>query len=96
MENDFAEDNYLKLHVKKVFKTRYDFELFSETIVDINEYEKLKASLKLTCQCKIGEFQINNVSLDFSSFRYHDINGLLGLDILIKGGYIVDTTKVNC
>ncbi|MFX0561170.1 hypothetical protein TEPIDINF_002637 [Tepidibacillus infernus] len=55
MENDFAEDNYLKLHVKKVFKTRYDFELFSETIVDINEYEKLKASLKLMSQLVQGE-----------------------------------------
>lgn len=28
--------------------------------------------------------------MDFTGYIYDDINGLLGLDILIKGGFIID------
>lgn len=42
------------------------------------------AFVKSVDSIKIGELQINNISLDFSSFKYNEINGLLGLDILLK------------
>lgn len=38
----------------------------------------------------IGNYKIKDCKLDFTSFPYEDINGLLGLDILVNGGYIVD------
>lgn len=39
---------------------------------------------------QVGDFIIKDIPLDFTSFRYHNINGLLGLDILIKGEFHID------
>ncbi|WP_242832374.1 hypothetical protein [Desulfosporosinus orientis] len=44
---------------------------------------------------KIGEYCINNCSLDFTSYIYEDINGLLGLDMLLNAGFIIDLEKLN-
>ncbi len=38
----------------------------------------------------IGNHKLKDYKLDFTSFQYEDINGLLGLDILVNGGYIID------
>ncbi len=40
-----------------------------------------------------GEYTLRNIQLDFTSFRYHSINGLLGLDILINGKFNIDLDK---
>ncbi|WP_088104837.1 hypothetical protein [Halalkalibacter urbisdiaboli] len=39
---------------------------------------------------QIGEFTAKEVELDFNNFGYDDINGLLGLDLVMKAGYIID------
>ncbi|WP_342415014.1 retropepsin-like aspartic protease [Paenibacillus sp. FSL R10-2782] len=39
---------------------------------------------------QVGEYILRDTPIDFTSFRYHNINGLLGLDILIKGKFNVD------
>lgn len=39
---------------------------------------------------EIGDYIIKDVELDFTSFKYHNINGLLGLDILLKGKFNID------
>lgn len=56
---------------------------------------KEHAFIKNIDSVKIGEFKINNISLDFSSFKYHEINGLLGLDILLKVGFILDLNELT-
>ena len=48
------------------------------------------AFVKTIDEVKIDDFQLNNISIDFTVFPYEDINGLLGLDILIEGGFIID------
>jgi predicted aspartyl protease len=44
---------------------------------------------------QIGEFTAKEVELDFNDFGYDDINGLLGLDLLMKAGYIIDLSKLQ-
>ncbi|AZH30486.1 aspartyl protease family protein [Paenibacillus sp. M-152] len=39
---------------------------------------------------QVGDFILRDVLIDFTSFKYHNINGLLGLDILVKGKFNVD------
>ncbi len=41
-------------------------------------------------EIKIRNHSLKDFKIDFTSFQYEDINGLLGLDILINGGYILD------
>ncbi|MFD3272876.1 retropepsin-like aspartic protease [Paenibacillus dendritiformis] len=43
----------------------------------------------------IGDYTLRNVSLDFTSFKYHNINGLLGLDILLNGKFHIDLDKLE-
>ena len=38
---------------------------------------------------------IENSNIDFSSFKYDDINGLLGLDLLMYTGMIIDLKNVK-
>lgn len=38
---------------------------------------------------------IKDVDLDFTSFKYHNINGLLGLDILLKGKFNIDLLNLE-
>ncbi|MET3846486.1 MULTISPECIES: retropepsin-like aspartic protease [unclassified Paenibacillus] len=44
---------------------------------------------------QVGEYTLRNIQLDFTSFRYHTINGLLGLDILINGKFNIDLDKLE-
>ncbi len=41
-------------------------------------------------EISIGNYRLKDYKLDFISFQYEDINGLLGLDILVNGGYVID------
>ena len=56
---------------------------------------KEHAFVKKVDSIKIEELQLNNISLDFSSFKYNEINGLLGLDILLKKGFIIDLDELT-
>ncbi len=51
---------------------------------------KEHAFVKTIDKVQVGEFCLDNCSLDFTSFLYEDINGLLGLDILLNAGFIID------
>ena len=51
--------------------------------------------VKKVDKVKVGEYCINNCSLDFTSYIYEDINGLLGLDMLLNAGFIIDLEKLN-
>ncbi|WP_145320164.1 retropepsin-like aspartic protease [Paenibacillus xylanexedens] len=42
---------------------------------------------------QVGDFVLKDIPIDFTSFKYHNINGLLGLDILIEGKFNVDLEK---
>jgi len=48
------------------------------------------AFIKSISFLRIGEYVKNDVNIDFTSFPYEDINGLLGLDILLDGKFHID------
>ncbi|MDQ2087959.1 retropepsin-like aspartic protease [Herbivorax sp. ANBcel31] len=56
---------------------------------------KEHAFVKIIDKIKLGEFSLDNCSLDFTSFQYDDINGLLGLDLLLEAGFIIDLSKLR-
>ena len=39
---------------------------------------------------EIGNYGLSEVEIDFTAFKYHSINGLLGLDILLGGQFNID------
>lgn len=41
-------------------------------------------------EIQVGDFILKDVYIDFTSFKYHNINGLLGLDILTEGEFAID------
>ena len=51
---------------------------------------KEPAFIKQIDKIMLGDYVQENVSLDFSRIDYDDINGLLGLDLLMEGGFIID------
>lgn len=51
---------------------------------------KEHAFIKKVDQVIIDSYSIKNISLDFTGFQYDGINGLLGLDILLQAGFIID------
>jgi predicted aspartyl protease len=56
---------------------------------------KEHAFRKRVDQIQVGEFIVNDVELDFNDFGYDDINGLLGLDLLMKAGYMIDLSHLQ-
>lgn len=44
---------------------------------------------------QVAEFKIENASIDFMSFPYDHINGLLGLDILMQGRFNIDLNTLE-
>ena len=56
---------------------------------------KEHAFVKIIDKVKLGEFYLDNCSLDFTSFQYDDINGLLGLDLLLEAGFTIDLKKLR-
>ena len=51
---------------------------------------KEHAFIKQIDEVRIGEFKFIDFSLDFCGPIYEDINGLLGLDLLMEGGFIIN------
>lgn len=56
---------------------------------------KEHAFVKIIDKVKLGDFYLDNCSLDFTSFQYDDINGLLGLDLLLEAGFTIDLKKLR-
>ena len=56
---------------------------------------KEPAFIKEIDKIMIGNFIHKNVSIDFSRIDYEDINGLLGLDLLMEGGFIIDLNQME-
>lgn len=52
------------------------------------------AFVKIIDQVKIGDFEIEHIPLDFATIDYDDIHGLLGLDILLRAGFVIDLKKM--
>ncbi len=48
------------------------------------------AFVKIVDKVQVGDFSVENFALDFTSFQYEDIKGLLGLDILLNAGFVID------
>ena len=61
-----------------------------ELVVSYGIGGKEHAFSKKVDEISIDGYTLKDYKLDFTSFQYEDINGLLGLDILISGGYMVD------
>ena len=51
--------------------------------------------VKKVDKVEVGEYSISDCSVDFTSYIYEDINGLLGLDILLGAGFIIDLKKLD-
>ncbi|HHW36293.1 MAG TPA: clan AA aspartic protease [Bacillales bacterium] len=56
---------------------------------------KEHAFRKQVDQIQIGDFTIEEVEVDFNDFGYEDINGLLGLDLLMKAGFNIDLLNLQ-
>ncbi|MEA4849383.1 MAG: retropepsin-like aspartic protease [Clostridiaceae bacterium] len=55
------------------------------------EYSFIKKMDKV----EIGEYSISDCLVDFTSYIYEDINGLLGLDILLDAGFTIDLKRLD-
>jgi predicted aspartyl protease len=44
---------------------------------------------------KLGNHEITNIKLDFGNLEDWGINGLIGLDILMNGKFIIDLEKIE-
>lgn len=56
---------------------------------------KEHAFRKRVDQIQVGDFAIEEIDVDFNDFGYDDINGLLGLDLLLKAGFIIDLINLQ-
>lgn len=56
---------------------------------------KEHAFRKLVDQIRIGDFTVEGVEVDFNDFGYEDINGLLGLDLLMRAGFNIDLQNLQ-
>lgn len=56
---------------------------------------KEHAFAKKVDSVEVGEYELKDKLIDFTSFQYHDINGLLGLDILLEEKFNIDLNKLE-
>jgi predicted aspartyl protease len=56
---------------------------------------KEHAFVKVVQLVELGDYALRDIQLDFTSFKYHNINGLLGLDILMNGKFNIDLDKLE-
>ena len=56
---------------------------------------KEHAFVKTVQNIQVGHFIAENIPIDFTNFPYTDINDLLGLDILLEAGFIIDLKSLN-
>lgn len=57
--------------------------------------EKEHAFVKYVDKINVAGFSVTNFQLDISDFLYEDINGLLGLDIMMEAGFIIDLKSLE-
>ncbi|WP_369801964.1 hypothetical protein [Oceanobacillus sp. Castelsardo] len=46
-------------------------------------------------QIQIGDFVVDKIEIDFNDFGYEDINGLLGLDLLLQAEFTLDLMRLE-
>ncbi|MDC3418423.1 retropepsin-like aspartic protease [Aquibacillus salsiterrae] len=56
---------------------------------------KEHAFRKKVDKIQISDFVVKHIEVDFNDFGYDDINGLLGLDLLMKAGFNIDLLKLE-
>lgn len=56
---------------------------------------KEHAFVKHVDQINVAGFSKKGFRLDISDFLYEDINGLLGLDIMMEAGFIIDLKSMD-
>ena len=56
---------------------------------------KEHAFVKCVDKINVAGFSMEEFQLDISDFLYEDINGLLGLDIMMEAGFIIDLTRME-
>jgi predicted aspartyl protease len=56
---------------------------------------KAYAFRKSVDSIQIGDYIIENIAVDFNDFGYEDINGLLGLDLLMQAGFTIDLLQLE-
>jgi predicted aspartyl protease len=56
---------------------------------------KEHAFVKAVQLVRVGDYTFRDIQLEFTSFKYHNINGLLGLDILMNGKFNIDLDKLE-
>jgi len=56
---------------------------------------KEPAFVKKIDKIMLDKYTIDNISIDFSKIDYEDINGLLGLDILMEGNFIINLDQME-
>ena len=66
-----------------------------EIVVSYGIGGKEHAFVKKIDKVMIGNYGLDNFGIDFCSQIYDDINGLLGLDILRDGGFIIDLKELT-
>lgn len=71
------------------------FESNDEIVVSYGIGGKEHAFVKKVDKIKIGDYELNNFEMDFCNQIYDDINGLLGLDMLIGGGFTINLKELT-
>ncbi|MDC3413883.1 retropepsin-like aspartic protease [Terrihalobacillus insolitus] len=56
---------------------------------------KEHAFRKQVDKIQINDFVVEQIKVDFNDFGYDDINGLLGLDLLLKAGFNIDLLNLE-
>ncbi len=56
---------------------------------------KEHAFVKYVDKINVAGFSMEDFQLDISDFLYEDINGLLGLDIMMEGCFIIDLKRME-
>jgi len=56
---------------------------------------KEHAFVKTVQSIQVGNYSLSTIQLEFTSFKYHNINGLLGLDILIPGKFDINLENLE-
>ncbi len=56
---------------------------------------KEHAFVKHVDKINVVGFSIEDFQLDISDFLYEDINGLLGLDLMMEAGFIIDLKRME-
>lgn len=56
---------------------------------------KAPAFIKNIDKVILDDYICENINIDFSRINYEDINGLLGLDLLVNGGFLIDLEQME-